>query len=90
MGRKHLCFDNAGALGEDPHWLVAAFIGILFCFRCLFLLAILFLSGWILFLAGATSYLPQHLKFLTRRARYYLLGSERESFHVDWPTKAEL
>ncbi|KIM24992.1 hypothetical protein M408DRAFT_331465 [Serendipita vermifera MAFF 305830] len=54
------------------------------------LVAGLVLFVWLLFIAGATSYLPQHLKFLTRRARYYLLGNEKEVFHVDWPTKAEL
>ncbi|KAG8859884.1 hypothetical protein FRB91_006007 [Serendipita sp. 411] len=44
----------------------------------------------LLFVAGSTIYLPQHLLFLTRRARFYLLGSERESFYVDWPTKVDL
>ncbi|KAG8872715.1 hypothetical protein FRC20_009127 [Serendipita sp. 405] len=50
----------------------------------------LFLLVCLLFVAGSTIYLPQHLLFLTRRARFYLLGSERESFYVDWPTKADL
>jgi hypothetical protein len=50
----------------------------------------LFLGFWLLLLAGALIYLPQHLKFIIRRARYYLLGSERETFHVDWPQKLEL
>ncbi|PVF93302.1 hypothetical protein CPB86DRAFT_715759 [Serendipita vermifera] len=54
------------------------------------LVVTLFVSVWALFIAGATVYLPQHLKFLTRRTRYYLLGNERESFHVEWPTRAEL
>ncbi|CAG7850221.1 SubName: Full=Uncharacterized protein {ECO:0000313/EMBL:CCA74301.1} [Serendipita indica DSM 11827] len=54
------------------------------------LVVIFFFLALVLFVAGTTRYLPHHLLFLTRRARFYLLGNEKETFHVDWPTKAEL
>lgn len=44
----------------------------------------------LLFLGGVAIYLPHHIQFLARRARFYLLGNERESFYAEWPPKSEL
>lgn len=94
LWRKKMWVESTFALTMLERWekiLVGQLLKITIAFSYAHMcLVALFVFVWFLFVAGATTYLPQHLKFLTRRARYYLLGNERESFHVDWPTKAEL
>lgn len=42
-----------------------------------------------LLVAGIIAYLPHHLAFLSRRARFYWFGTEKEAIHVDWAHRLE-
>jgi len=43
-----------------------------------------------LLVAGIIAYLPHHLAFLSRRARFYFFGNEKESVLVEWADNLEL
>jgi hypothetical protein len=50
----------------------------------------LFLLVTGLLVAGIIAYLPHHLAFLSRRARFYFFGNEKESIILDWSRSVEL
>lgn len=48
------------------------------------LLVALFLLVTGLLGAGVIAYLPHHLAFLSRRAKFYFFGNEKETILVNW------
>jgi len=89
VGRGDICAVDARAVGEDHGWSVRIHPNPI-QFKSDDEPVTLSLLAALLFLGGVAFYLPHHIQFLTRRARFYLLGNERESFYAEWPSKVEL
>jgi hypothetical protein len=76
VDRGHICFVDAGALGETSCWCVVSF-----CWqfvssyqRTVVTIVLLLMT---LVLTGLYQYMPHHLAVMQRRSTYYLFGQEQ-------------
>ena len=81
-----ICISGSGEK-NDPRGLITSRLleVLLYSYPLTFLfyfIVTIFMFLTVVFTQGVVTYLPRHLDFVSRRAKFYFLGSERG----DWPS----